>query len=157
MLGVYIDSDERGYKRLLEDDKNLTRANLAISYRSLGEFTGLIPLDSTGDADEDLRSPLVELLSESLLALLIQLLNVGDKDNLSNEVAESRFFLLDLVDTPESTSDNSGLVVVARERRETDDECFGVEAVDREELCTTGAVEVLGLTPFSRRCNGHGF
>ncbi|GAC98109.1 hypothetical protein PHSY_005698 [Pseudozyma hubeiensis SY62] len=107
---------------------------LIIAEASLGEPNGLIPLDSTGDADEDLRSPFVELLSESLLALLIQLLNVGDNDNLSNEVAESRFFLFDLVETPESFSDSSAVVVVVRERRETEDECFDVEDVEREEL-----------------------
>ena len=130
--------------------------------------------DSIGEDEEEYRrlSELDELLSESLLAIRIQLLNVGDSESRSSELAESRFLLLDLVVDSKARPGNS-VGAAARERRDPDDdddEFFGADEDEgRDVRCdllllllllllpVEAAVEGLGLTPFSNKCSGHGF
>lgn len=137
-----------------------------VCQRSLGEPNGVVVLDSVGEDELEYRRLSLELLSESLLALRIQLLRVGDNDNLSNELDESRFFLLDRVEEAASKSRpvSSDVDVVVRERREADDdEALAAEEEEEEdrvarcEVLLLRLVGALAFTPFSNRCSGQGF
>ena len=108
---------------------------------------GEVFADEEADSRAVLLSELPALLSESLLALRIQLLSVGDNES---DEPDPRFF--DLA----STSNAGSWACVTRSRRDddrVDAEC-AAERV-RGTLVAVGAGA--GLTPFSSRCSGHGF
>lgn len=135
----------------------------------MGENNGEVAKEERGLLDRPLLLVLLVLLSESLLALLIQLLIVGESDNLSKELAELRFFLLDLASASIATSsawvEATAAAAPDRVSRRVDEEdrvedLFAEEDRVLRELLVAAAVEVegggedeaaAGLTPFSSR------
>lgn len=137
----------------------------------MGEDSGEVDEEEGGLLDRPppllLLVVLLVLLSESLLALLIQLLSVGESESLSSELVELRFFLLDLASVSSAASSAWVVAMVGAaldlvSRRTEDDERAEDLAAEEDRVlrellaaaaeCVDDVVVVeAGLTPFSSK------